>query len=525
MVLRSILKTLRLSAKQNPHWIFFVALSLFYISLTPGTIEGMGYTRENLAASNQIVSYGISLIKQTTATSITWPRHGLIEPLLELPFAVVSRLLFGDSVKWLGRFLILQPIIATALISSICFAWVKRITSSLKYSYVLSLALAFSTMLWPYAYIGMETTQSLSLFYLAYLCLEKRPTYSWKEILVFAGTCAITLSVKQNSIFLLPAVFYLSVQYFYYRCQTGTFPLGNLWPRLVFSLLFVLAVFALNMQARKQYWSAMPAADFSYAQSLLNNSLLVSALNAFSYFGSPNKSLLIFAPVSALGLASLWPAFQLRRDVAAFALLVLVGLAGGFSLTIMWAEESWGPRYLHPVIAPLIIVFAIIKTSAQFAWRKEVLLLSLAAIGFVVSFLGTFFYYGKLHEVSIKTSNSTLEKLQHDPRMNHILFNAELLKRWVYPGTDTSAAEAVWPPSEHWWFEKPPTAQAEQKISLQPYAIPQPLLLNTKINHDLLPGKSLVIVRYVCLTSLLSSFALLIWLYKICWSTSEPSSK
>ena len=80
------------------YWLFFLALALFYLSLTPGTIEGQGYNQENLIAANQVVANIVNAAKGQPLAPIQWTRHGFIEPLFQLPFAVVCRLMFGDSV-------------------------------------------------------------------------------------------------------------------------------------------------------------------------------------------------------------------------------------------------------------------------------------------------------------------------------------------------------------------------------------------------------------------------------------------
>ena len=72
--------------------------------------------------------------------------------------------------------MVFQPILFTSLSLVVTFLWIRRLTGSLAWSYSLSLTAGVATMLWPYAYIGLETTQSFFVILSAYLALatEKR---------------------------------------------------------------------------------------------------------------------------------------------------------------------------------------------------------------------------------------------------------------------------------------------------------------------------------------------------------------
>src|SRR5262245_35371177 len=102
-------------ADKKPHWVLFTALFAFYLSFTPGTIKGMGYNLENLVAANQIATNLLNLVLRQPFVPVNWPRHGLLELLFDLPFVFTSRLLFGNSLDWIGRVMAIQPILFTSL--------------------------------------------------------------------------------------------------------------------------------------------------------------------------------------------------------------------------------------------------------------------------------------------------------------------------------------------------------------------------------------------------------------------------
>lgn len=431
------------------HWLFFLALTLFYLSLSPGTIEGMGYARENLIAADQVVDNLINFFSGRPLTRVEWTRHGCLEPIFELPFVLASRMLFGPSIKWAGCLTALQPIIATAWSCALIFVWARRITGSLIWGYVLASVAAFSTMLWPYAYIGLETTQSAFLLYAGYLALGREPRRSWSETLLFAAACAVALSVKSNGVFLLPAVGFLPWSYFQSGPnQTGKRPVAR-WAKAFVVTMAVTVIYVVNQQARASFWSGGAWGNLEHFLSWLADNPLTVVLHAFSYFGSPNKSLLIYAPVVALSLAVLRPAYRAQPQVVIFASLALSGLAGGFSLVHMWAEETWGPRYLHAAVAPLVIALAAAKASVEFHWRREAPLVGLATLGLAVSFLGSFFAYTHLHSAAMRSGQSTLEALQYDLRWNHVRFNLKLLQIWTRARLLEGSEPQHWPPALH----------------------------------------------------------------------------
>src|SRR5262249_33822554 len=162
------------------------------------------------------------------------------------------------------------------------------------------------------------------------------------------------------------------------------------------------------------YFVADPGDSSGYFFRLLADSPGRMALYFLSYFSSINKSLFLYAPITALGLLALPRVFRSYPRIAIFSALTLVGVAGGFSLTYMWAEETWGPRYLHESILPLTVCLAAAKTGLGPQWRREIPLFAAMVLGLVISFLGSFFYYGNLHIAATSASQNTLESLQFD---------------------------------------------------------------------------------------------------------------
>lgn len=496
-----------LKISRHCYWLFFIALSLFYVSFTSGTIEGQGYNRENLVAANQFVTNIINVLAGRSLISVEWTRHGCLEPILETPMVLISRLLFGDSIKWAARLAMLQPILATSLLCTLLFVWCHRLTQNLHRAFLLAIAAGLGTMLWPYVYIGLETTQSLALLTAAYLAIGRQSKKSWPETVVFAIACATAVTVKLNGVFLAPAVIFLLFHYFRpAKEQSDKEPVD--WRKLAVTLGIVAFFYAINNVTKSHFWSSGDA-GIGYYSDLLVDGPFMAVLQAFSYFGSPNKSLFLFCPVLILSFVSISIAFRRQPVIVIFTLLTLAGLVGGFSIIWMWADESWGPRYLHAAIAPLILCLAAAKFSVEFHWRRELAFLTLLVFGFWCSLLGGLFSYDALHKAAIDSSQATLDAIQYDPRWNHVRFNSALLKTWLGDSLKSSSQPQLWPPAKRWWFTKPLEAPPEKTVDLREFAAPQILLLRRWQPTTLVSPSIYLLLRCLCFMCLLLS--LFIW--------------
>ena len=483
-------------------WVFFLALSLFYLSLSPGAVTAMGYMGDNLKATSQIVSNLLNWLSLEPATPIDWPRHGFLELVFEVPFVLLSRALFGNSPEWADRILAIEPVLATSLLCTIIFKWVHKITSSLIWSYAIGLAAGLGTMLWPYAYIGLETTQSLFLLLAAYLVLGSERAKNWVHTVLFALSCAVAISVKSTGVFLVPAVGFLIFIYFR-RGPTGIFEtLRSEWRKLLLTGSIIVIIFWLSAYTRSLFWTKLGfnnqvAVFFGFAV----DSPVVFLMNVFSFFGSVNKGLIVYCPIIMLVLLGLRRAYREHQHIVIFTLLSLAGLIGAFSLLIGWSDEVWGPRWVHSSIAPLMICFALTRRTIPFRVRKEIPFLALGVLGTAISFLGSFFYYGSLHQVSERVGQNTLENLQYNKNWNHVRFNLKLFQVWTGAGIETGKP-VTWPPAEFWLWQPPPDARPLNTIDMREYAYPQPELMKTS-------KYSLIFASH--LLSLLLGSALLLW--------------
>lgn len=495
--------------------VFFVGLALLYLSMSPGEVWNMGYTSENIRASNEILSnLGNWLTFRIADRSITWPRHGLLELIFEMPFLLLDKLFASPTREWNDRFLALAPIITTSLLCTLVFIWVHRITSSLVWAYLLAMVAGFATMLWPYAFIGLETTHSLFLMLAAYMAIGAPVTRSWRRAFAFAFSCGMAISLKTNSVFLIPAIAYLVYVYFQAGFSSEGVEPRRKWKQIIGTVATIAILYFLNDYTRSLAGLWREGMVKLFFNGLATDGPLSFLMGLFSLFGSPNKGLLIYCPVIIICFAVLHRVYKTKPQIVIFVVLATAGMMGGCSLFYYWADETWGPRYLCPCIAPLIVCFAVARASVRFRVRREIPLIALTLWGIAVSFLGAFFYYGSLHLAATQSIHPTIEAFQYEPEWNHIRFNAKLLQQWMH-GSRPREEAAEWPPARHRWYPgsgESPIALPERTIKLQDYANPQPLLLR---NWPTVRSASLEPFWYVCLNCLWLGPVLLIWLARL----------
>ena len=422
----------------------------------------MAYAGEEVLAGNQIMANAVAFVKGTPSVAIDWPRHGPLAAVLDLPLLWLGAHLKGPlNQDWAAS---LEPVLVTSLLVTILFVWLRRLTSP-GWSYLLALVAGFCTMLWPYAYIGVEVKQSAALLLAGYLGLADDAKATWPRVVLFACSCAVAVSVKASGTFLVPAIMFL-IGCYYWRYSFRQ--MRQLVPKLLVTLAIILVVYFSNSVLRSLFYI------HTGGQSQFFKFWLVSGPTAFllqvvGYFGSPNKGMIVYAPIVLLSFLAFPRALKEDRALAIFALLVLGGLVSGHALQKGYTDETWGPRYLEGAIAPLILCIG--ATRERLRLRTAAPVLILAAVGFYVSFLGVFFWYGVQQRAAIDVSQSTLETLQGDTVWNPILLHERLFSYYLHDG------QRFWTPDHIWWFAKPPDAPAVRDVDLAKYAFPQSFLI------------------------------------------------
>ena len=367
--------------------LVFFGVFATYAALTPGALSGVGYNGEEMQTGDSMLEVTEARLSGRPVPRMKWTRNGLLPVVLNVPFQVVGKEIVSEDFM-----LSFDPVLETALLISVLFLWLRKLTSP-GLAFFLAMAAAFGTMLWPYAYIGLETKQSLFLLLAGYLALGRAPVRSFGAALVFGLCCAFAIGSKSNGFMLLPAVAYLGYVEFRDRWRA--------WLPLAVTALAVFgALLSGGAIAKSLYWAQLGVSPVTKFRALMNDSVFQYLGGAIGLFGSPNKGLLLYAPLVVLGLCAIPAAWRAHREVTLFVLLALGGTVLGVSFMRHYADEVWGCRYLHSSVAPLVLLIG--ASRKQFCLRRDAVMVPLAVLGVVVSFLGAFYYYGNLHFATMR---------------------------------------------------------------------------------------------------------------------------
>ena len=249
---------------------------------------------------------------------------------------------------------------------------------------------------------------------------------------------------------------------------------------------------------RNLYWGPR-GGGFNSMRVWLTDSPVLYFSNIIGIFGSPNKGLFVYAPALLASIYAIPRALLTNRHTAVFA---TGGTVAFLSLLNSPSDEVWGSRYMHVVIAPLLVCIG--AAWPRFEWRKHVPLAALAMVGLVVSFLGAFYYYGVLDFATKKAGQNTLEWITGDYEWNHVQFNARLLRIW-FSGATTPVP---WPPEHIWVWTPPPTAQPWQTLDLRDFCQPRSFMV--RFWNAPKPGLVLTLFR-MYVTSLVLGLVFLTW--------------
>jgi hypothetical protein len=468
--------------------ILFFGLFAFYLSLSPSSIAGQGYTGEEITSGLRMLAVVNAWVKGRPLPPMQWSRHGPLPVLFDLPFIKLGKMFVSPDFV-----LSFQPVLITAALVTVLYLWLRKLCSP-QVSLLLTLTGAFGTMLWPYAYISLETKLSFFLLLAGYLGLAGGSIYGWTRLLLFAASCGLAVTLKSTGIVLFPAIAYLVYVQFRDDWQSRR-------AQALAVVLVIGGVWAAGALGRSLFWGPR-GGGLHNIRFWLTDSPFQYFSNIIGIFGSPNKGLFIYAPALLASLYALPRAFRTHRHTVVFALLVTGGTVALLSALISPSDEVWGSRYMHLVIAPLIVCIG--AAWPRLEWRIHVPLTALAAMGLVISFLGAFYYYGLLDFAAKKAGQNTLEWITGDYDWNHVQFNARLFRVWL-SGATTPVA---WTPEHIWIWSPPPNAPTWQTLDLRDFCQPQSFMV--RFWHVPKQGVVLTIFR-IYVTSLFLGLVFLTW--------------
>jgi hypothetical protein len=437
--------------------LLFVGLSGFYLSWSPAAIAGQGYTAEEIMSGERILAVADAWMKGSPIPPMVWSRHGPIPVLFDLPFIKLGQIFVSPDFM-----LSFQPALLTAAILAVLYLWFRKLCSP-GMSLLLAMSGALGTMLWPYAYISLETKQTLFVLVAGYLALAVRETPRWRRVLFFATICGLAVSVKSTGIILFPAIAYLVYVEFRNDWRSR-------WAQFLTVLLLIGAIWAMGAISRNYYWGPK-GGGVKNLRTWLTDSPFQLFTNVIGLFGSPTKGLFVYAPILLVTLYAIPQAFRRHRSTVIYTLLVVGGTLAMLAPLTTPVDETWGPRYLHTAVPLLLLCVG--AAWPCFRWRRDIPLVALAALGLLISFLGAFYYYGVQDIAAARAGQNTIEWITGDTDWNHVTFNARLLRVWLAKGT----GPVLWTPRHTWVWRPPVAAQEWKSVDLRDLCQPQSFMV------------------------------------------------
>jgi hypothetical protein len=284
------------------------------------------------------------------------PRHNLLQVFLAVPFYLAG-MPFNSLVEPAGHGLkalpagslaavsLLNPLLTAAAVI-LLFLIGKDFGHDAKTCQSAAVAFAIGTMAWPYAGIGMEPLQITMMLLCFLMFLRLQENGSTRYTLFLALSVAALLHTKISApIVALPVAAAGLLQI----AKTGkTKRWRNIFVYCAITGLSGAAWILLYLFRRQVNYTPGFFTALNPGLALRNSAGLLI---------SPGKSLFVYNPILLWCLPGI-PAFFSRRKP--LALILSATAAGVFLVTIFWdwsiIEESWGPRYLMPLVPILIIM-------------------------------------------------------------------------------------------------------------------------------------------------------------------------
>ena len=352
--------------------------------------------------------------------------------------------------------------LVTALGVVLVFLTTRLLGTERRWAVVLALVYAFATYAMPHAKTffsePLATTCSVASLYFLVRSAQRR---SFVDAALAGAAIGFALHARASVGLFLPFLgLYLLWSWARPKLEVGRVLLGG----VAFGAGFAVPLALLLVT---NWWRFGKPLNFGYASIPLSYPVQDGL---YGLFLSPGKSVLLYAPVVALGLVTPFAVESRHRAVA--VLCVAMGLANAvfFARFPYWhGDHSFGPRYLIMSIPFWVVPVGLVLDRV--AWRRA---LGVAgAVGAVVAVLGSAFYFNQYFHIAEHTSVAKLEilddgpnywrKMHYEPYWSPIAGHARALPAVLgnsierFDGEDDELQE--WPGTtneQYGWYFAPP---------------------------------------------------------------------
>ncbi|PDW04950.1 hypothetical protein [Candidatus Viridilinea mediisalina] len=357
-------------------WAIFWLLSGFYLL----TMSGHTYSPDEetmLAVTRSMLARGEVAVRAEEVGSVAALRpgrdaeryspYGVLPSLLALPLHMLGASLGGADAAardYTSRFLVTAlngPI--TAATAALLAAWALRLGSTRLWAITLGLGYGLATMAWPYARSFFSEPLAALLILVAAERIHASATSSqpWRALMLAGLATGLLLTTRLAAGVVLPVFAVAVLLASWHRVYQGqTDPRHRFVRWSASNLVWLLALLpglALLMWYNYARFGTLLASGYASEASLFTTPLLEGL---YGLLLSPGKGIVFYAPPLLLAIPGsylLWRRGQ--RGV------VLLGWGLFLSHVLLYARWSvwdgggvWGPRFLLPVVAPLLLLGA-----------------------------------------------------------------------------------------------------------------------------------------------------------------------
>lgn len=384
-------------AKENRKaalWLCLACLS-FYLLINHGFITSQGYDEENFYTAKNLVENGKANIYNVTP--ILYARNGILQPLVMIPWYLVTKLFSGIipvafGPEWMAAWF--NPILTTLIVLYV-YLFILKLGFGRQAAVIGSLLAAFTSMLVPYSQIGLETFQTLSTLMAAYYIYSFKLSGKWQDLLWCGLASGLLLGAKQTSFLLvLPIGLYtLYALQKRWGWRNKSFWLGGILWLVPIAIVIGIVAWFYTVRLTIPRSSALTLVQ---AAGIFGKALDFRLIGLYSYIFSLNKSFFLYSPTVIMALFAFrgfWRSY--RPEALLFAGLTVMALIFP-SLTVGYGDEVWGPRYIHTLV-PLGYIIGARLFQGNISWTKwrRRSFIALALFAGFVQFLGSLYWYGR----------------------------------------------------------------------------------------------------------------------------------
>jgi len=420
--------------------IIFSLFALFLFVFTFTSRGGYdGYELENFLTArnltlNQTLTleaghYGLPGIADTNDGLPHYTRHGLLQPILEVPFFALGHIFHGrvpspkvetsiSNIASLDAAELIAVSLLNIVLSSLIVVFIYLTSLALfkrrDISIISALIAGFATVIWPYSAIGMEPLLAFSFLTGFYFLLINKKRSSFINLFLAGIAIAFLINSKSYGFYLAaPLIFYSLLGIKKQRVKD--------W--VVFTATVGVGLVAFVWYNEVRFNNLL---GFSPGNISTSPSAIAAAITAFTI--SFGKSFFVYSPILVLSLFALKKFFHEYRAEFIVWLAAAVLIVGTlFQYWFLPSDEMWGPRYLVLFVPILAILSAVKLVDLLKSVTGRVLSVVLLCVSIWVQVVGLSFFGTDPLKISFQAGARNIDEVNYVPEFSPVYIGSLML--------------------------------------------------------------------------------------------------